>query len=159
MIDCLELDEQFNQLKQDYETLKKNSAVVSSTFPIPPQRFRPLETNNSTTKSLASLFKDSADKFGNLTREVKARAIAASLDAKDKILDAVGLNNNLSSTTTVAGDQQNLNNNDQNQQQAGQNVPVPPLAGQDQQKQQADHVESAQAAPKAGDPRKSFNDN
>lgn len=144
MIIYLELDEQFNQLKQDYEALKKNASIATSTFVIPPQRFRPLDTENSTAKSLASLFKDTADKVGNIAKELHARMVPASLDA-------AGSNNNSSSTTTTVADQQN-------QPKAGQNVPPPPLAGQDQQNQQGDRVESAQAAPQGANPRKSSND-
>ena len=140
-------------MKRDYDALKNSStaaaavaaaASVSNTFIIPPQRFRPLEANNYTTKSIASLFQDSRDKLNNLAKEVKPQVVAAALDTKDKVLNALGLNGN-SSTTPIVNQQDS--NNGQNQQQVGQNVPAPPLAGQAQQQQQAGHVESAQAAP------------
>lgn len=118
----------------------------NNSFVIPPQRYRPLEANNFTTRSIASLFQDPTS---NLTKEVKAQMVAAAYDTKDKVLNAFGINKE---TTTTIGNQE------QQQQQDGQNVPKPPLADnaqqQEQQQQQGDHAEGAQNAPQHDDDRK-----
>jgi len=112
-------------------------------FAIPPQRYRPLEAQNFTTRSIASLFQDPTN---NSSKEIKAQMVAAAYDTKDKVLNAFGINKE---TTTTVGNQEQ-------QQQVGQNVPQPPLAdnAQQQQQQQGDHVEAAQNAPQHEDDRK-----
>ena len=115
-----------------------------------PQRFRPLEPNNHTTRSIASLFQDPLNKLNNLTKEVKANVVPALGGIKDKVLDVFGLNTNVS-TSTILNQQAEQH---QQQGQAGQNVPAPPLADHAQRQQQPDHVESAQAAPQPVQDRK-----
>jgi hypothetical protein len=130
------------QLKKEFDALKANSLLSNtepkSTFIIPPQRFRPMETNNLTTKTVASVFQDPLNKLNNLTKEMKPQPVAGAYDT----------NTNLS-TSTINNQQQQQNvNNDKNQLEVGQNVPPPPLANNAQRQQQPDHIESAQAAPK-----------
>ncbi len=105
-----------------------------------------MEPNNHTTSSITSLFQDPLNKLNNLTKEVKPDFVPAALDLKDKVLNAFGLNTNLSTSTILDQRRENISN-EKIQQQVGQNVPPPPLANHAQQQQQADHIESAQAAP------------
>jgi len=95
-------------------------------FAIPPQRYRPLEAQNFTTRSIASLFQDPTN---NSSKEIKAQMVAAAYDTKDKVLNAFGINKE---TTTTVGNQEQ----------------------QQQQQQQGDHVEAAQNAPQHEDDRK-----
>ncbi|CAF1362161.1 unnamed protein product [Adineta ricciae] len=123
-------NDELTRLKQEYETLKSNrpsqdnqvSANISeqsNAFPIPPKRYEPIVLNNQTTRSLSALFQDPLNKLNNLTKEVKADIVPAVIDMKDRALNALGINTNLSTTTVV---------NDQHQ--VGQNVPPPPAAAQ-----------------------------
>lgn len=131
---------------QQSNQLVPNSETTLS-FAIPPQRFRPILSNNFTTKTFASLFQEAGNKLNNLTKEIKPQMVAAALDIKDNVLNALDINKNIS-TTTITNQQEGFNNDiRQPQQQANQNVPAPPLANNAQRRQQQDHVESAQGAP------------
>jgi len=100
--------------------------------------------DNNTTKSSFASFQEPLNK---LVKEDKQEFPPASLDLKDKVLNAFGLNTNSSTSTILNQQQQQEFNNDKDQQHIGQNVPPPPLANEAQRRQQPDHVESAQAAP------------
>jgi hypothetical protein len=124
---------------------------LQDTFQIPQERFRPLISNNLTTKTTPSLFQNPFNKLNNLTEEVGAAIVPAALDVKDKVLDAFALNKN-PSTTTLSNKEEEIDNDDKHNQQIGQNVPPPPLDNNNAQ--QPNRVESAQAAPQSVDKQK-----
>ncbi|CAM4865600.1 unnamed protein product [Rotaria socialis] len=144
----------FNRLKQEYDSLKNSQSNQSASnnpslnnFIIPQQRFRPFILNDTTTKSITSLFQNPSNKLNNLTQEIKPQAVPTRLDLQEKVPNIAGANANPLTTTTLPNEQQQFADNNKLQQNVGQNVPAPPLVNNAQK--QPDPIESAQGAPQS----------
>ncbi|CAF1003674.1 unnamed protein product [Rotaria magnacalcarata] len=144
----------FNRLKQEYDSLKNSQSNQSSSnnpslnsIIIPQYRFRPFILNGTTTKSTVSLFQSPSNKLNNLTQEIKPEIAPVILELQDKVPNIAAANVNPSTTTTLSNEQQQIADNDKLQQNVGQNVPAPPLV--DNAQKQPNPIESAQAAPQS----------